>query len=113
MALLAKNSGMVSTWPMPMKRSRVFTRQAMISENVEKTAAPSMTAASDAERGQRVPVDAARRAASARSVEMTAWDSARTPADSALPSTSAARGVGLARSLWTMPRSRSQMMAMP
>jgi hypothetical protein len=33
--LLAKNSGMVSTWPTPMKRSRVFTMHAMISENVE------------------------------------------------------------------------------
>jgi phenylpropionate dioxygenase-like ring-hydroxylating dioxygenase large terminal subunit len=37
MALLAKNSGMVKIWPMPMKRSRVLTRQAIISENVEKT----------------------------------------------------------------------------
>jgi hypothetical protein len=26
--------GMVTTWPIPMNRSRVFTRQAAISENV-------------------------------------------------------------------------------
>ena len=31
--MLAKNSGMVSTCPMPINRSRVFTRQAMISES--------------------------------------------------------------------------------
>ena len=31
------------SWPMPMKRSRDFTRQAMISENVEKIAEPSIT----------------------------------------------------------------------
>ena len=46
MALLAKNSGIVRTWPMPMKRSRVLTRQAMISEKVEKSAAPRITASS-------------------------------------------------------------------
>ena len=38
MALLAKNMGMVKIWPIPMKRSRVLTRQAMISENVENKA---------------------------------------------------------------------------
>ena len=38
-----------------------------------------------------------------------AWTKARTLAESAFPSTSAARGVGLARNLWTIPRSRSQM----
>ena len=43
MALLAKNSGMVINWPMPMKRSRDFTRQAMMSEKVAKIAEPSMT----------------------------------------------------------------------
>ena len=44
---------------------------------------------------------------------ITACDRPRTPAESALPSTSALRGVGLTRNLWMMPRSRSQMMAMP
>ena len=42
MALLAKNSGMVMSWPTPMKRSRDFTRQAMMKENVAKMAEPSM-----------------------------------------------------------------------
>ena len=37
----------------------------------------------------------------------------RTPAEIALPSTSAVRGAGLTSSLCTMPRSRSQMTAMP
>ena len=36
-----KNSGMVSTWPMPIKRSRVFTRQTMIRGKVAKNEAPS------------------------------------------------------------------------
>ena len=44
MALLAKKSGIVSTCPIPMKRSRDFTRHATISENVEKIAEPSITA---------------------------------------------------------------------
>ena len=35
MALLAKNIGMVRACPLPMKRLRVLTMQAMISENVE------------------------------------------------------------------------------
>ncbi len=43
MALLAKKSGMVITCPIPMKRSRVFTRQAMMRESVEKNAAPRTT----------------------------------------------------------------------
>ena len=43
MALLAKNRGMVSTWPIPMKRSRVFTMQATDSENMAKMADPSVT----------------------------------------------------------------------
>lgn len=46
MALLAKNRGMVSTCPIPMKRSRVLTRQATTREKVEKMAAPSSTASS-------------------------------------------------------------------
>ena len=41
--MLAKKSGIVITWPIPMNRSRVFTRQAMIREKVEKTAAPRAT----------------------------------------------------------------------
>ncbi len=38
---------------------------------------------------------------------------ARIPAETDFPSTSAPRGVGLARNLWTIPRSRSQMTAIP
>ncbi len=41
MALLAKNIGIVSIWPRPMNRSQVLTMHAMISENVEKSEAPS------------------------------------------------------------------------
>ena len=48
MALLAKKSGIVSTWPIPMKRSRVFTMHAMTSENVEKVAEPRTTISSTA-----------------------------------------------------------------
>ena len=56
MALLAKNSGMVRIWPIPMKRSRVFTRQAMTREKVEKNAAPSMTDEEHPQEGERAPV---------------------------------------------------------
>jgi len=42
-----------------------------------------------------------------------AWAIARTPAETDLPRTSAVRGVGLTRNLWTIPRSRSQMIEMP
>ena len=41
MALLAKNSGIVNNWPMPMKRSRDLTTNAIISENTEKAIAPN------------------------------------------------------------------------
>jgi len=44
---------------------------------------------------------------------MAAWVSARMPAESALPTTSAVRGVGLTRNLCTIPRSRSQMTEIP
>jgi hypothetical protein len=40
MALLAKKSGIVNTCPIPKKRSRVLTRQAMIREKLEKMADP-------------------------------------------------------------------------
>jgi len=44
---------------------------------------------------------------------ITAWERARRPAESALPITSAPRYAGLTSSLWMMPRSRSQIAAMP
>ena len=43
---------------MPMKRSRVFTRQAMTRENVRKNAAPSMTTRSTPRRERGLPVHA-------------------------------------------------------
>ena len=90
MALLAKKRGMVSTWPMPMKRSRVLTRQAMTSEKVEKIAAPSTMKSS-------IPARApgeSRRWAPMRTASrptMRAWAMARTPAETALPVTRAPR----------------------
>src|SRR5437868_7090719 len=97
---------------MPMNRSRVLTMQAMINEKVENKAAPMMTtamtpsSASGCHRS-RTP------SASASNKMINAYEDARTPADSALPNTSAARGVGLTRYLLMMPRSRSQMTEMP
>ena len=46
-------------------------------------------------------------------ITTTAWISALTPAAKALPVMSAARGVGVTRSLVRMPASRSQMIMMP
>jgi len=43
MALLAKNKGMVIICPIPMNRSLVLTRQAIISERVANIAAPITT----------------------------------------------------------------------
>ena len=97
MALLAKKIGMVSTWPMPMKRSRVLTMQAMISDSVENSPEPSTMAAATPRilSGIKIDADAEQRApAGRRSAPATA---PRTPAESALPSTSAERGAGLTR----------------
>ena len=44
MALLAKKSGMVISWPKPMTRSRFLIRLAIESENIANTAEPRMTA---------------------------------------------------------------------
>ena len=57
---------MVSTWPMPMKRSRVFTMQAIINENVENSAEPTTIIAATArilagENEMSMPIAMARR----------------------------------------------------
>jgi hypothetical protein len=66
----------------------------------------------DADQGEWVPVDLPADQPGER-VDDGGLRKARTPADTALPSTNAARGIGLTRTLCTMPRSHSQITAMP
>ena len=97
---------------MPMNRSRVRTRQAMISENVANPAAPRTTTTATPKIGTSpswrwTPIRAA------TMYTTTACTSARNPPASAFPETRARRDAGLTRYLWRTPRSRSQITAMP
>ena len=95
---LAKKSGSVKICPMPIKRSRVFTRQAIMSENVEKQAAPSMTMTNTPSKFNGFQFICTPKSR-ASTYTIAACVNPRNPAESALPRTSAARGVGLARNL--------------
>ena len=54
MALLAKKSGIVRSWPIPMNRSRDLTMHAMFSENVANSAEPRTTIATTSTMGDRI-----------------------------------------------------------
>lgn len=110
--MLAKNSGIVMICPIPIKRSRVFTKHAIMREKVENRIAPKdnksitpiifmgfqiIETESSAERMYMIIINGMHRIA----------------AEIALPRTSAVLGVGVARNLWVSPKSRSQMIAIP
>ena len=97
---------------MPMNRSRVFTTHATTSEKVANRAEPRNTPAviPTSPAGSvrtRTPIT------SAMATTMTPCTSPRAPAAIALPTTSEEREAGETSSLCTIPRSRSQMTAMP
>ena len=84
----------------------------MTRENVAKSADPRATAATTPTRSSgSMRTWMPSRTASRRM--MTACARPRTAAAAPFPTTSAARDAGLANSLWTMPRSRSQIVFMP
>ena len=66
-----------------------------------------------AQQGQRVPVHVHAQEQRQQVDDDRLREGAHARPTGALPSTRAARGVGLTRNLCTIPRSRSQMMAMP
>jgi hypothetical protein len=107
-----KNSGIVIAWPMPISRSRDMARPAMVIDRHEKNAVPSITMTTTPSQRSGLSVSVTPRIADSTRIA-TAWVSARMPAANAFPVISAARGVGVTRSLASTPASRSQMIWMP
>lgn len=111
-AFEAKNSGIVISWPMPISRSRVWAMPAMAIDRQAKNPALSISAipAPSSFSGLTV-IDTP--SSSATGTSTTTGDSPRSPAEIALASTIAARGVGVTMTLVRMPASRSQMIWIP
>src|SRR5215472_11216484 len=97
-ALEAKNNGMVIACPMPISRSRLSTRPAMVTDRQAKNAAPSTTITATPASLSGLAVSSTPSSA-ATTKTANAWTSARSPAANALPLTRALRGVGVTSSL--------------
>ena len=111
-ALLAKNSGMVSTWPMPIILSRVFRKDARTIEKLEKHIAHMMvtTKTPAMSSGLNLRFTPIIRASATMTIP---WNIPLTADARALPMTMEERGEGVESSFVSSPTSLSQTIVMP
>src|SRR5215210_6374216 len=111
-ALDANSRGRVTSWPRPMNCSRLRTMEAITMDKADSIVAPSRTATNDPTTPNTDQSSGIRSTATTASTTAT-WMTARMAALTALPRITALRNAGATSTRWVMPRSRSQMMAMP
>ena len=112
MALLAKKSGIVITWPMPIILSLVLTKDAIdILRHAKHMLSKTMMTKTPRMESGFMMICTCRMAA--RMITATAWKMPLTPAESALPNILDERDAGVDNNLFSNPRSRSQTTFIP
>ena len=110
--IACKEKGHGKNLPNPINRSRVLTIQAIMSDTVANKVAARITIKMTLMIASGFQLIFTPKKAEIEKT-MIACDKLRTPADNPLPSTRAARGVGLTKNFCTIPKSRSQMTLIP